>query len=544
MTTPKTAVPRVAAPGVPSQKQTLHVWLKENETTSDGQVFEAEAQDLEDLMNLFGKYAHVDGQKPLQGIFKWDPYTKAQPKVTQDPFDQGELYFALGDLAHTMNDLGFEFEKIIGNRHKKIPHPMVAHANKVEDLNAWYSPQDDDLTFGTSNGTWDLASDADVTVHEAGHLILDHFHPNLGGSFGGNEGGAIHEGFGDAVASLRHDNPVMSEDFVKALGRTPSKNDGLRRVDNELTLDQVGGEVHDRGQVYAGFFWSLRNALGTDLTFELLMNHAANYRTSLPKPSDFVDAVLKGAEALSQAGKLGDVPLEKIQMLVMAEAKKRHLIGVPVPPKKAPPYLSFEHAVSQAVSEFGGATGADATSVVSFRKVSEVPYLGGVQTKYQQYYSSKYFGELPVLERGILLNSDPNRKNVEASFQDGLQMQAGTVDETLKISLPQALRKVDAFLKNETVHWVQEQQSLKKEALAMSQQKISPASYVQHKQSVDATERVLKKSREVFQAGRPTTRLVVSPDGKSLMYEFKLGYARCYVDAVNDSIAFHPDFFY
>ena len=531
-------------------KQSLNVWLEENETSSDGTVFETEIHNLQDLLNLYGKFAHVDGQKPLQGIFKWEPFAPEKPNVTQDPFDQGQLYYALDDLCRYMESLGFDVQKILGNRHSKVPHPMVAYANKVSDLNAWYSPQEDALTFGMDDGKWHLSSDSDVDIHEGGHLLLDHFHPGFGGSFGGNEGGAIHEGYGDATASLRYDDPEMSEDFAKALGRPPSKTDGLRKVNQNLTLGEVGTEVHDRGQVYAGFFWSLREKLGQDQTFKILGNHAANYRTSKPKPPDFVEAVLKGISALDRAGGL-DSPREQVESLVREKALRRQILAKPTLPPNDPPYLGVQHALKTAVKTFGG------EGVVRFRKISEAPYIGGVQEKYQQTYQSKNFGELSVLDCGILINKNPD-KTVDASFRDALSLQAGGVDETLRVSLSQALQKVEGLLKREKVRLDQETLLLKKEETAVRKLQLKYAAsaalptevlqqmtaYVRHRQEVDAGNRILQRSLEVLQTGRPQTQLVVDPKGKELLYEFRLGYARAYVWASTETVLYHPEFFY
>jgi len=215
------------------------IWTSENRISSDGQSREVTLQWLsEGALELFGRLAKVDGKTKLNGFFSYDPF-KTDSKVTQDGFDQVQLYYSLSYVQEYLAGLGIDTQAIFSSRHKGKPHPIVAHANAVDDLNAWYSPQEDDLTFGTNNDKWHLASDSDVTVHEAGHMILDHINKMLGvweniigeekrDGWGKSEGGAIHEGFGDILAALLYNDPEMSEDFVpfKATMEFPAQPSG------------------------------------------------------------------------------------------------------------------------------------------------------------------------------------------------------------------------------------------------------------------------------------------------------------------------------
>lgn len=521
------APPEIRTKSASAVGPTANVWTQENRVSSDGQFREIPVPDLLPIaVEFLGRFAAVEGQSKIQGIFKWPPFASAQTQVTQDPFDQGELYFALTDVAQTLNALGFDVERILGGKHGGKPHPIAASANKVEDLNAWYSPSDDALTFGRGAEKWHLASDSDVSVHEAGHLFLDHLHPGFGGYFG-NEGGAIHEGFGDALAALRTDDPEMSEDFATALGRAPSKTDGLRRVNNDLALTDVSEEVHDRGQVYAGFFWSVKNRLGlpsrqaADLALKLLINHAANYRTSRPKPGDFVDAVLKGAKALNDSGNLG-MPYEKIREIVLEEGRRRKIL---------PPPLGGGDRVyvnmSEALRDFGTAS--------VFEKNSEVPYLGGVQERYAQYYLSPTLGKIPVLSRGIFVHRKPAAMVPEISVQDARKFNAGEVDETIRVSMDEARQKVMTNLLYKM--WV-----IRLERLRLPGYPTKAAELTRFQQ-VESQYRLLEEAKAAWDKN-PQPTFVIYPGGTNLVYAFNLGAAHFYVDALTGNVDMHREVFY
>jgi hypothetical protein len=110
----------------------------------------------------------------------------------------------------------------------------------------------------------------DIVAHETGHAILDGLKPSWLGANNPPQTGALHESFGDLTAIFLalsqfdqveaviaqtkanlHDKTFLSdlaEQFGLALGRP----NGLRNADNDLTLSQVGTEVHALSQVFTG----------------------------------------------------------------------------------------------------------------------------------------------------------------------------------------------------------------------------------------------------------------------------------------------------
>jgi len=345
--------------------QSAILWTQENRVSSDNEYVDSKLIGLpKDSKELEGLWAKVDGGKhgehKLKGVFAYKPFDDPNSTVTNVRFDQVQLYSALTSLAIYIQDAGMNAKKIIGE--SKNGH-IVAHANKVDDLNAWYSPQSQEVTFGTAHGKWHIASDNDVTRHESGHFILDQLAPGLTG-WGSSDGGAIHEGFADSIAALIQDDPEVSEDFPPALGKPESKTAGLRTVANELTMNDVSSEVHDRGQVYGGFIWSIKEWLEAEFvkeirmsgggidpkttreeaskqaaqqTMRIIINHGSALATKSPKSVDFVRAMIVGVEGLYKEDQgikahnpsthvARSITLSAVRDRIISEAIKRKMI--------------------------------------------------------------------------------------------------------------------------------------------------------------------------------------------------------------------------
>jgi hypothetical protein len=115
----------------------------------------------------------------------------------------------------------------------------------------------------------------DIVAHETGHAILDGLKPHWLDMAGPPQTGGLHEAFGDLtsifltlsqmdqveaiIAQTKanlHDKTFladMAEEFGLALGRP----NGLRNADNDLTLAQVGTEVHAISQVFTGAIYDI-----------------------------------------------------------------------------------------------------------------------------------------------------------------------------------------------------------------------------------------------------------------------------------------------
>lgn len=548
-----------------------NVWSDTNRVSSDGRVGEVTLTDiLPGAQEPVGTWARVDGQTKLGGIFKWDPFPKPTDPPPQPPspateppaisfrprrpfeaemplssfptvdgFDQVQLYNALTGMQLYLVGKGFDIAAIIGTSHEGRRHAMAAHANAVEDLNAWYSPQSDDLTFGTAGGKWHLASDNDISIHEGGHLLLGHINRDLSGWFSG-EGGAIHEGFGDALAALLANDPELSEDFPPAMGEPPDKTKGLRTVDHALAIRDVGSEVHDRGRVYGGFFWGVKKRLeghgkspreAADIALRILVNHGAFYRTRRPKPVDFVDAVIAGAEALANEPRGLGLPFETIRSEIVGEATARGMVEGPAPLAK-----SLFAARPSLI---------DAGEIIEFYR-RQSPRLtftpagvslarGGRREDYQEWFATADGRKARVVGSGFFLHRDAVGKVIHVSSDDIRILKDGDVVEETRVSPLQALRAVQAKAGQELTGARREKMRFERRSVRTPQDLAAlKKAQMRYRMAFAATERARQLSER-------SAELVILPGERELSYEFKMGLSLYYVNARTGKVRVEAD---
>ena len=161
--------------------------------------------------------------------------------------------------------------------------PLSVFHKAGNTMNAFYSRAEKALKFFFFNKPGDpptappilTCRSLDIVAHETGHAILDGLKPGWLGPGNPPQTGALHESFGDLTAIFLtlsqmdqveaviaqtkanlHDKSFLSdlaEQFGLALGRP----NGLRNADNDLTLSQVGNEVHDLSQVFTGAVYDI-----------------------------------------------------------------------------------------------------------------------------------------------------------------------------------------------------------------------------------------------------------------------------------------------
>lgn len=552
---------------------TAYVWADTNRVSSDAKFYEVPLKGLStDAKEPTGTWAKVDGRTKLGGVFKWEPFANTslppRPKnsggetwedgfmigaaraanlselskkgnPTNDGFDQVQLYNALTGLQLYLVDLGFDVAAMIGKRHGGKHHAVAAHANAVDDLNAWYSPQADDLTFGTSGGDWHLASDNDVSIHECGHLLLDHINKGLSGWYSG-EGGAIHEGFGDAMAALLANDPEVSEDFPPAMGEIADKGKGLRTVDNSLTLKDVGNEVHDRGQVYGAFWWGIKKRIegslqkdgrqAADLTLKLLVNHASFYKTTKPKPADFIKAVLAGAQALEQGeGKL-NVQFEDLKREIVNEAMARGMIknagDAESKSRKRKSMLSDKQIVDS-MNALGPRT--------SFTSSGLTKAIGASREDYQQWYATADGTKARVIGGGFIIHRDASGHADDVSTEDVRVLNIGDIVEKRAIDAQDALKIVQGKASRELLKATQQKATLEKMVVRTKKDR-ETMKHMQmgYRMALAATEKAASLEKG-------TVGLVILPGENELSYEFKMGLSLYYVNARTGKVRIESD---
>jgi len=161
--------------------------------------------------------------------------------------------------------------------------PLKIFPKAGNTMNAFYSRSERALKFFFFNKPGDpptaplifTCRSLDIVAHEAGHAILDGLKPGWLGPGNPPQTGALHESFGDLTAIFLtlsqfdqveaviaqtkadlHDKSFLSdiaEQFGLALGRP----NGLRNADNDLTLAQVGTQVHSLSQVFTGAVYDI-----------------------------------------------------------------------------------------------------------------------------------------------------------------------------------------------------------------------------------------------------------------------------------------------
>lgn len=138
------------------------------------------------------------------------------------------------------------------------------------------------LLFGQS-GMQDFASDADVVYHELGHAVTDQLSAIVG--FAVDSLGmhydplAVNEGTSDYWAATTQGDPRVGESLagIDGIGRSAA----LRDLDGALRCpDDLFGEGHFDGRIWAGAFWDLRTELGAEKIDALLFATIASIGTA------------------------------------------------------------------------------------------------------------------------------------------------------------------------------------------------------------------------------------------------------------------------
>jgi hypothetical protein len=160
-----------------------------------------------------------------------------------------------------------------------------------EDDQSVYNPITQDIDYG--DGGVDDSEDGEIVLHEYGHAI----HDDISG-IGGLECGAISEGLGDYLAASFGGNPLEGE--WDATSYNPGPPPLLRRTDTEKhypeDLDPYG-EVHNDGEIISSAWWHLREAIGPELTDQLVIESFFQLGPDILM-SDVADATLQVDESI------------------------------------------------------------------------------------------------------------------------------------------------------------------------------------------------------------------------------------------------------
>jgi subtilisin-like proprotein convertase family protein len=198
----------------------------------------------------------------------------------QDGFEDVNAYFHIDGNQRYLQSLGYTGTRAIAG----YAVPVDAHAASGSD-NSFFLPSAAQAGFGTlffGEGGTDDAEDADLLIHEYGHVLLEWIAP---GTFAGtfaSQARAISEGFGDYWAFSAHfeqrrasgrdpfcfadwDTRCWEDDASQQCSYPPG-SDCLRRLDSTRTMADYepgdgSGVEHRNGQIWSSALREIHVAL-------------------------------------------------------------------------------------------------------------------------------------------------------------------------------------------------------------------------------------------------------------------------------------------
>jgi Zn-dependent metalloprotease len=265
---------------VPNRNMFVNVGGVDVLTSDLGHYLSESVSDSVDvLFEIRGPYGHArraDGKPDARDVIRVDADT--DPSVdhlwdnTNSQSNERDAFFT-AERTH-------EYIKSIDPGFTAIDYEMPIHVLVDGTCNAYWDGEGVNF-FKAGGGCNSTAKMADVVAHEYGHGINDRLYQQAGGAFMTN--GALHEGMADVTAAFLFDDPVIGDEFF-----TSGATSTLRNLDNTNHLpEDLVGESHTDGQIIAGAFWDLREAIGLEAAERLahfakygLPDHPTNARTA------------------------------------------------------------------------------------------------------------------------------------------------------------------------------------------------------------------------------------------------------------------------
>ncbi len=190
--------------------------------------------------------------------------------------------------------------------------PIVADAHGYSGDNSFFSPLTGKISFG--DGGIPDGQDPEIILHELGHALHWRAVPDYASSIMSR---AVSEGLADFIACSYFDNPLLAEwDAAAYSSDCPPY---LRRMDLPKRYpDDLTGEVHRDGLIWATALWAARREIGAAKTDRILLESLfllQPYSTLRHAAFAFLEAneILYGAEnseqilaAFEEHGLVGD----------------------------------------------------------------------------------------------------------------------------------------------------------------------------------------------------------------------------------------------
>jgi Zn-dependent metalloprotease len=212
---------------------------------------------------------HLGSSGRLRGAFAYIVNATANEPTFQfiynrrdDRFEEVQSYYSITSAQEYIQSLGFND---VNNE------PQDLKPNGITIDNSFYDPATDMITYGS--GGVDDAEDDEVIWHEYGHAIQDAQVPGFGST---TEAGSIGEGFGDywGVTMAEPNGQGFDDPCVAdwdATSYDPTVPHCLRRTDENLTIDDINGEVHHDGQIWSRALWDIHQRLGRETTDTIIL---------------------------------------------------------------------------------------------------------------------------------------------------------------------------------------------------------------------------------------------------------------------------------
>jgi len=184
-------------------------------------------------------------------------------------FDEVNMYKYITNIHDFFKKLG----------HDKLDRPMRTVVQYGKDYdNAFFSPWQNMLGFGTGAKFNNLAREAAVAYHEYAHAMLN----SIKALTYSGESGAINEGQADYFGCSYTDDALIGEWVVAKMERP-----FLRNLENNFEYPKdIQGQVHADGRIWGGTLWDLRKALGKDVADLLIYRGLHYFNGTRPK---FID---------------------------------------------------------------------------------------------------------------------------------------------------------------------------------------------------------------------------------------------------------------
>ena len=213
--------------------------------------------------------------------------------------------------------------------------PLRVNTNLNDTCNAYFMPSARTINFFRSGGGCRNSAEASIIAHEYGHFV-DH-------AFGGITESGLSEGWGDVVACLMLQTPIVGGDLLPG-------GDIIRTCANSYVYPPGGNdEAHALGQAWAGFVWHAREGLmaaegaasGDARIRALVLPSLATNAPTIP------DAV---REVFLRDDDDGDLSNHTPHWDVLLAAANRHGLGFIVDQDLSPPSAITDLAITAATT--------------------------------------------------------------------------------------------------------------------------------------------------------------------------------------------------